>query len=353
MYKIEYQQSQASHSDCRRLVDKEPFPSGKLIAAWLSEDDPLAAVQICNGFTSPSVAERGAKKSLTELLAEEETQRPRTIDPSRRFQLPLANNSRRQNAPIPQHGNSAADALTVNREKLAQAALARRASNVNSLPTTKSDESTNSILQRTQTAPSLLPSSLTKTSDPITPPFPQPPISRRANTQQPAPVAAPAAKDKGKGKFKPAPPVSDFVPPPLAFQENEHAINEAAGIAAHAHPRLIDLNPTTFPSFDPIEIPACDYEVYLVLDTREVKDQKHRDFIADKLVKRGIKLLRKALALGDVTWVAKRKSDGELFALDYILERKRLDDLCGSIKDGRFHDQKVRPVPYEPKRKVG
>ncbi|KZS98881.1 hypothetical protein SISNIDRAFT_447705 [Sistotremastrum niveocremeum HHB9708] len=339
LFKIEYQQSQASHPNCQRLVDKEPFASGKLIAAWLSEDDPLAT-PTCNGFTSPSVAERGskptAKKTLTELLAEEEAQRPRTNDPSR--QLPLANNPRRQNTVVPQHGNGAADTLAVNREKLAQAALARRASNVNSLTATKSDESANSILQRTHTAPSVLPSSSTKTSDPTPPPIP--PIPRRATTQ-PTPVDAPV-RAKANGKFKPAPRVSDFVPPPLAFQENEHAIHEAAGIGAGTRPRLVDLNPTTFPSFDPIEIPPYDYEVYLVLDTREIKNQQNRDYIEDKLMKRGIKLLRKALALGDVTWVARRKSDGELFALDYILERKRLDDLCGSIKDGRFHDQKFR-----------
>lgn len=27
--------------------------------------------------------------------------------------------------------------------------------------------------------------------------------------------------------------------------------------------------------------------------------------------------------------------------LDYIIERKRIDDLCGSIIDGRFREQKV------------
>ena len=27
--------------------------------------------------------------------------------------------------------------------------------------------------------------------------------------------------------------------------------------------------------------------------------------------------------------------------LDYVVERKRMDDLCGSIIDGRFREQKV------------
>ena len=31
----------------------------------------------------------------------------------------------------------------------------------------------------------------------------------------------------------------------------------------------------------------------------------------------------------------------EEIVLDFIVERKRLDDLAGSIKDGRFREQKV------------
>ena len=32
---------------------------------------------------------------------------------------------------------------------------------------------------------------------------------------------------------------------------------------------------------------------------------------------------------------------GRELMLDYIVERKRMDDLAGSIIDGRFHEQKV------------
>lgn len=32
---------------------------------------------------------------------------------------------------------------------------------------------------------------------------------------------------------------------------------------------------------------------------------------------------------------------GKELVLDYIIERKRMDDLCGSIIDGRFREQKV------------
>lgn len=32
---------------------------------------------------------------------------------------------------------------------------------------------------------------------------------------------------------------------------------------------------------------------------------------------------------------------GRELVLDYVVERKRMDDLCGSIIDGRFREQKV------------
>lgn len=49
------------------------------------------------------------------------------------------------------------------------------------------------------------------------------------------------------------------------------------------------------------------------------------------------------LNVGDFLWIAQHKTDktSEL-VLPYIIERKRLDDLSSSIKDGRFHEQKFR-----------
>lgn len=36
---------------------------------------------------------------------------------------------------------------------------------------------------------------------------------------------------------------------------------------------------------------------------------------------------------------------GRELVLDYIIERKRIDDLCSSIIDGRFKEQKVGMCP--------
>ncbi|CAJ0758492.1 13202_t:CDS:10 [Entrophospora sp. SA101] len=73
-------------------------------------------------------------------------------------------------------------------------------------------------------------------------------------------------------------------------------------------------------------------------------DFEDRDFIQDALINRGVKLSVRSLELGDVLWVAKKygsTTKDEEIVLDYIIERKRMDDLIGSIKDGRFREQKI------------
>ena len=50
------------------------------------------------------------------------------------------------------------------------------------------------------------------------------------------------------------------------------------------------------------------------------------------------------LTIGDYLWICKPRSgsgkDQEL-VLPFVVERKRLDDLVSSMKDGRFKEQKV------------
>lgn len=49
------------------------------------------------------------------------------------------------------------------------------------------------------------------------------------------------------------------------------------------------------------------------------------------------------LNVGDFLWIARHNTDKTReLVLPYIIERKRLDDLSCSIKDGRFHEQKFR-----------
>ena len=105
------------------------------------------------------------------------------------------------------------------------------------------------------------------------------------------------------------------------------------------------------PTFQPITLQPGTFTVQLILDNREVRAKNDRDYIQDELVKSGINPHIRPLELGDFFWVAKCKDpgllvrygeEGDEVALDWIVERKRLDDLVGSIKDGRFHEQKFR-----------
>ena len=105
------------------------------------------------------------------------------------------------------------------------------------------------------------------------------------------------------------------------------------------------------PSFNPIRLEPGTFAVQLVLDQREIRAKTDRDYMAHELAERGCVPAVRTLELGDALWVAKvtdpaflarHGAEGDELVLDWILERKRLDDLIGSIKDGRFHEQKFR-----------
>lgn len=109
--------------------------------------------------------------------------------------------------------------------------------------------------------------------------------------------------------------------------------------------------PSTVPDFRPDQatiFPAGSYEVIMVLDTREIESKSSRDNFSEAIRSKGINVETRALRLGDVLWIA-RKRDGlggeeDECVLDYVVERKRLDDLCHSIKDGRYTEQCVSPA---------
>lgn len=105
------------------------------------------------------------------------------------------------------------------------------------------------------------------------------------------------------------------------------------------------------PTFTPIIVPPGSFTVHLLLDVREVRAKTDRDYMQEELVKQGVKPIMRSLEVGDVQWIAKCHdptllsrlgAEGDEIVLDWIVERKRLDDLIGSIKDGRFHEQKFR-----------
>ncbi|GAA5876587.1 hypothetical protein JCM1840_000818 [Sporobolomyces johnsonii] len=105
----------------------------------------------------------------------------------------------------------------------------------------------------------------------------------------------------------------------------------------------------SFTPFHPVIWPAGSFKVYLVVDSREgTREQGKRIELCEKMEREGVPVDQKMLPLGDMLWVA-RKVDGagrptgeQDVVLDAIVERKRLDDLCSSIIDGRYIAQKIR-----------
>lgn len=85
-----------------------------------------------------------------------------------------------------------------------------------------------------------------------------------------------------------------------------------------------------------------DYEVAVLFDTREMRSQTERDFFQKRVSHHNISCDVRALSVGDILWIARHKHTGKEVVLNYVCERKRIDDLAISIKDGRFVEQKNR-----------
>ncbi|XP_055084855.1 crossover junction endonuclease MUS81 [Periophthalmus magnuspinnatus] len=97
------------------------------------------------------------------------------------------------------------------------------------------------------------------------------------------------------------------------------------------------------------------YEIILCVDFIETTGGGNiqcKQELVKELQRNGVNFDVRKLNVGDFLWVAREKMDpvpgqlrapcGRELVLDYIVERKRIDDLCGSIIDGRFREQKFR-----------
>lgn len=171
------------------------------------------------------------------------------------------------------------------------------------------------------------------------------PAGPTAGGSRPAPPApalgaAPKAKEASKGSA---------LVQPLKRTESAPIPRAPAPVALPApappkrtHSRMSDI---TFPAIEPIVYQPGTFTITLILDTREINSKTDRDGLWNAIKAKGVPVEQRTLMLGDAIWVAKRKnglgrSEDEI-VLDHILERKRLDDLCSSIKDGRYEEQKV------------
>jgi crossover junction endonuclease MUS81 len=168
------------------------------------------------------------------------------------------------------------------------------------------------------------------------------PIAATAGPSRPTALPAPSARPAFSEPFVvDDDDDDDIVPQPKRSTEFADVVTDSAVMPDEA----------ALPSFTPIRLTPGSFTVELVLDNREIRAKTDRDYMQEELAKRGVKPIVRALELGDALWVARCKepgllarqgAEGDEVVLDWIAERKRLDDLVGSLKDGRFHEQKFR-----------
>ena len=85
-----------------------------------------------------------------------------------------------------------------------------------------------------------------------------------------------------------------------------------------------------------------EYDIVLLVDTREIKSRDERNYIVNKLDEAGVQCEQRSLELGDFLWIAQSKTNAaDEIVLDYVIERKIESDLIQSIIDRRFTEQKV------------
>lgn len=148
-------------------------------------------------------------------------------------------------------------------------------------------------------------------------------------------------------------PSSPTREPEMSFDNGVRVTPEVEGRVTE-HPEIMRLasSPLKPKSHDPVnkiynDVPYDiwapeDYEIVLLFDNREVRSQTERDFFQRRITSQNIECDVRALAVGDVLWIARHKTTKKEVVLNYVCERKRLDDLAMSIKDGRFMEQKNR-----------
>ncbi|CAH9091887.1 unnamed protein product, partial [Cuscuta europaea] len=97
------------------------------------------------------------------------------------------------------------------------------------------------------------------------------------------------------------------------------------------------------------------YEVVLILDDREQfvnQGPRPRKIVENIRVQFKIQIEVRRLPVGDAIWIARRKNTGDEYVLDFIVERKNVDDLRCSIRDNRYKDQKLRLLRCGLKKRI-
>lgn len=85
-------------------------------------------------------------------------------------------------------------------------------------------------------------------------------------------------------------------------------------------------------SFNVVE----DNEIKIVIDSREKKSNRDRNFFQAYFSSKSIPNQTRHLVVGDFVWIKNER------VIDYIVERKQTSDFVSSVSDGRYREQKNR-----------
>ncbi|GAA5905022.1 hypothetical protein JCM6882_002420 [Rhodosporidiobolus microsporus] len=358
LYRIEYRAAQDLHPMVRGLVrpklltrfEGEALPGGLTKEAYIKE---RVSNEVAPGFPEAVLRKSGGVREKEKDRADKGKgkEKERDPDPVRSllagFKAPEKRSRDAMYAPPKEVRRLGADPLAAPAPTgPIAAAPTPAASTSSSRPPTSATASSTSAFRPASTTAALAAAASARPSHP-SPPHPRPSASS---------ILASAPRSAHPSTSSSAPLLASFDAPPT---------RTADGLIVNRHP--LDpvrdhLLPTSYspPSFTPLVWPAGSFKVFLVVDSREgTREAGKRVELCEKMEQLGVPVERRMLPLGDMLWVAKRwdaERDRPVEAagvgpggggkgdvvLDAIVERKRLDDLCSSIIDGRYVGQKFR-----------
>ncbi|KAI5170599.1 crossover junction endonuclease MUS81 [Nematocida sp. LUAm3] len=85
-------------------------------------------------------------------------------------------------------------------------------------------------------------------------------------------------------------------------------------------------------------------DILLIIDSRERNRRDNRFFFSNSLSEAGIPLESRMLLAGDFLWVCIK--DMREAYMNVIVERKKIEDLISSLRDGRYKEQKKKLVMF-------
>ncbi|KAG7189039.1 hypothetical protein KM043_008631 [Ampulex compressa] len=132
----------------------------------------------------------------------------------------------------------------------------------------------------------------------------------------------------------------------ISKEESQPASRKVQNAKSKASKKLAETKEKdTLDSSRDFNLEANNFDVILLVDTQETRGGKTKpqhDATVVELTRLGVLFEIRRLHVGDFAWIARCRCTSRELVLPYIVERKRIDDLSSSIKDGRFHEQKFR-----------